>query len=260
MRDTLLLAAETAGRVLMEKYETGVAVSYKGAIDLVTEADLAAEQAIVALLRARHPHHDILAEEGDYGARGADQRWIVDPLDGTTNFAHGFPWFAVSIALEVRGEITLGAVFNPHNRELFVAEHGRGATLNGRRLRVSTIETLDRALLATGFAYDHKISPHNNYGHFQAFQRQAQAVRRAGVASLDLACVAAGRFDGFWELKLKAWDVAAGMLLVTEAGGRVSDYAGVPMPLDRGEILASNGHLHAAMQQVLSAPAGDDRS
>ena len=252
MRSTLLLAAETAGRILMEKYQGGVKVSYKGAIDLVTEADYAAEQAIVAVVRARHSDHDILAEEGDYGWRGADQRWIVDPLDGTTNFAHGFPWFAVSIALEVRGVLALGAVFNPHNRELFVAECGHGATLNDRPLRVSTTTELGRALLATGFAYDHKTSPDNNYLHFDRFQRAAQAVRRAGVASLDLACVAAGRFDGFWELKLKPWDVAAGVLLVGEAGGRVSDYAGAPMPLDRGEILASNGRLHLAMQQLLT--------
>lgn len=251
MRDTLLLAAEEAGRILMEKYETGVTVAYKGAIDLVTEADLASEQAVVTILRERHPGHDILAEEGDYGWQGADQRWIVDPLDGTTNFAHGFPWFAVSIALEVCGAVVLGAVFNPHNRELFVAERGKGATLNGRPLRVSTTATLDRALLATGFAYDHKVDPANNYQHFERFQRTAQAVRRAGVASLDLACVAAGRFDGFWELKLKPWDVAAGVLLVEEAGGQVSDYAGAPMPLDRGEILASNGQLHAAMRELL---------
>lgn len=251
MRDTLLLAANEAGRVLMTKYATGVTVAYKGAIDLVTEADLASEQAIVAILRQRHPDHDILAEEGDYGSRGADQRWIVDPLDGTTNFAHGFPWFAVSIALEVRGEVVLGAVFNPHNHELFVAEKGQGATLNGRRLQVSSTDELGRALLATGFAYDHKTCPDNNYSDFERFQRVAQAVRRAGVASLDLACVAAGRFDGFWELKLKPWDVAAGVLLVEEAGGRVSDYAGAAMPLDRGEILASNGRLHIAMRDLL---------
>lgn len=255
MRDTLLQAAAEAGRVLMEKYATGVTVAYKGAIDLVTEADLASEQAIVAILRQRHPQHDILAEEGDYGRRGSDQRWIVDPLDGTTNFAHGFPWFAVSIALEVRGVIELGAVFNPHNGELFVAERGRGATLNGRPLQVSSTDDLGRALLATGFAYDHKSCPDNNYGHFERFQRAAQAVRRAGVASLDLACVAAGRFDGFWELKLKPWDVAAGVLLVEEAGGLVSDYAGDAMPLDRGEILASNGRLHAAMRDVLRCKA-----
>jgi myo-inositol-1(or 4)-monophosphatase len=251
MRDTLLLAAREAGRVLMEKFAAGVTVAYKGAIDLVTEADLASEQAIVDILRQRHPEHDILAEEGDYGRRGADQCWIVDPLDGTTNFAHGFPWFAVSIALEVRGVVELGAVFNPHNGELFVAERGRGATLNGRRLRVSSTDDLGRALLATGFAYDHKSCPDNNYRNFERFQHAAQAVRRAGVASLDLACVAAGRFDGFWELKLKPWDVAAGTLLVEEAGGQISDYSGAAMPLDRGEILASNGRLHAAMRDIL---------
>ena len=252
MRETLLMSAEAAGRVLMEKLEKGVTVAYKGTIDLVTEADLASEQAIVAILRQRHPDHDILAEEGDYERKGADQRWIVDPLDGTTNFAHGFPWFAVSIALEVRGEVVLGAVFNPHNGELFVAERGLGAMLNGRPLHVSPTGELGRALLATGFAYDHKHSPENNYTEFERFQRATQAVRRAGVASLDLACVAAGRFDGFWELKLKPWDVAAGVLLVELAGGRVSDYAGAPMPVDRGEILASNGLLHVAMQELLN--------
>jgi len=257
MRETLMLAATAAGRVLMEKFATGVTVAYKGAIDLVTEADHAAEQAIVAILRTRHPDHDILAEESDYGRFGADQRWIVDPLDGTTNFAHGFPWFAVSIALEVRGEVVLGAVYNPHNHELFVAERGYGATLNARPLQVSSTADLGRALLATGFAYDHRTSPDNNYAHFARFQRVAQGVRRAGVASLDLACVAAGRFDGFWELKLKPWDVAAGVLLVAEAGGRVSDYAGAPMPLERCEILASNGHLHAVMQQILARRVGD---
>jgi myo-inositol-1(or 4)-monophosphatase len=251
MRDTLLLATSEAGRVLMEKYAAGVTVVYKGAIDLVTEADHAAERAVVAILRDRHPEHDILAEEGDYGWRGADQCWVVDPLDGTTNFAHGFPWFAVSIALVLRGSVVLAAVCNPYTRELYVAERGRGAALNDRPLHVSTTANLERALLATGFAYDHKHSPDNNYADFETFQRAAQAVRRAGVASLDLACVAAGRFDGFWELKLKPWDVAAGVLLVEEAGGRVSDYAGAPMPLDRGEILASNGRLHGAMQAIL---------
>jgi myo-inositol-1(or 4)-monophosphatase len=252
MLDTLLLATEEAGRVLMEKYHAGVKVAYKGAIDLVTEADIAAEQAIVEIIRHRHPDHDILAEEGHGCSHGADQRWIVDPLDGTTNFAHGFPWFAVSIALEVCGEVVLGAVFNPYNHELFVAEQGRGATLNGRLLHVSTTAVLERALLATGFAYDHKTSSDNNYAQFTSFQGAAQGVRRAGVASLDLACLAAGRFDGFWELMLKPWDVAAGVLLVEEAGGRVSDYAGAPMPLDRGQILASNGHLHGAMQAILA--------
>jgi myo-inositol-1(or 4)-monophosphatase len=213
---------------------------------------VAAEQAATALIRARHPGDDILAEEGGAERHGSERRWIIDPLDGTTNFAHGFPWFAVSIALEVSGEVVLGAVFNPHTHELFVAERGRGATLNGRSLHVSPTADIGKALLATGFAYDHKVSARNNYSQFERFQRAAQAVRRAGVASLDLACVAAGRFDGFWELQLKPWDVAAGVLLVEEAGGRVSDYAGAPMPLDRGQILASNGLLHARMQEILA--------
>lgn len=251
MRNLLLKAVEKAGQVLLEKFERNVAISYKGEIDLVTDADHAAEKVIVELLRERYPDHDILAEEGDYERRGADQCWIIDPLDGTTNYAHGLPWFAVSMALSVRGSVVLGAVFNPYNGELFVAERGQGATLGSRVLQVSTTETLDRSLLATGFAYDHKQNPDNNYVHFARLQRLAQAVRRVGSASLDLACVAAGRFDAFWELKLKSWDVAAGVLLVEEAGGVVTDYSGQPMALDRGEILASNGRLHQAMQAAL---------
>ncbi|PLX74367.1 MAG: inositol monophosphatase [Desulfuromonas sp.] len=252
MKNVLIEAVEAASKVLLDKFERGIAVEFKGAYDLVTEADRTSEHQIVSVLRKHCPDHDILAEEDDYGERRSDHCWIVDPLDGTTNYAHGFPWFAISIALQAGDDLVLGAVCNPYTRETYLAEQGRGATLNGRPLEVSTIDCLDRAMLATGFAYDHKESPVNNYDHFEHFQRAAQACRRPGVASLDLACVAAGRFDGFWEMNLKPWDIAAGVLLVREAGGLVSDFDGLPMSLERREILASNGRIHQPMQQVLA--------
>jgi myo-inositol-1(or 4)-monophosphatase len=235
----------------MENFERGIRVEFKGKYDLVTEADRQSEALIVSLIRERFPGHDILAEEADYGKLSSDYRWIIDPLDGTTNFAHGFPWFAVSIALEVRGELTLGVVYNPYVGEFYLAERGQGAFLNERRLKVSETRLLERALLATGFAYDHKSCKANNYDYFTRFQREAQACRRPGVASLDLASVAAGRFDGFWEMKLKPWDLAAGILLVEESGGRVSDFDGNPMTLDSLECLASNVLIHEEMQSIL---------
>lgn len=251
MKDLIIKAAREAGTLLMNHFERGIRVEFKGQYDLVTEADRQAEALIVGLIRERFPDHDILAEEDDYGTLHSDYRWIVDPLDGTTNFAHGFPWFAVSIALEVRGQLTLGVVYNPYVGELYFAERGQGTFLNDRRLQVSQTRLLERALLATGFAYDHKSCKANNYDYFTRFQKEAQACRRPGVASLDLACVAAGRFDGFWEMKLKPWDLAAGVLLVEESGGRVTDFDGNPMTLDSLECLASNVLIHDAMQKIL---------
>ena len=227
-----------------------IAVKEKAANDFVSAVDSEAEQAIISTLREAYPGHSILAEES--GASGkSEYQWIIDPLDGTTNFAHAFPWFAVSIALEEAGEIILGIVYQPYYEELFVAAKGQGATLNGQRLHVSAINRLDRALLATGFAPASTKSQANNFDHFIHFQEQAQACRRPGAASLDLACVAAGRFDGFWEMKLKPWDTAAGMLLVTEAGGRISDFAGAPFSPSHLECLASNGLVHDAMIAIL---------
>ncbi len=251
MKALLVKAARQAGQLLLEMRDKGVVVNFKGEVDLVTEADLAAEKLIVDMISRQFPSHDIVAEELGASSRGSDHRWIIDPLDGTTNFSHGLPWFAVSIGFEVRRELMLGVVFNPCNDEFFMAERGGGATLNGQSIAVSSIEQLDRALLATGFPYDRKQSSVNNYDHFINFQQAAQACRRPGAASLDLACLAAGRFDGYWEMKLKPWDVAAGVLLVEEAGGRVTDFDGAHMPLDRAECLASNGRIHAAMQAVL---------
>ena len=253
MLDTAIRAARRGGTVLMEKLGTDLRIDHKGAVDLVTEADRAAEQAIVAEIRDRFADHDILAEEGDYGQRRNDHCWIIDPLDGTTNFAHGFPWFAVSIGLEIAGQIVIGVVLNPHNNELFVAERGAGAFLTDRRLSVSRVERLDRSLLATGFPYDRKETAANNYDNFVNFQQAAQACRRPGVASLDLASVAAGRFDGYWEMKLKPWDVAAGSLLVAEAGGMLSDFAGGDFDIHGREVVASNGLIHQSMLDVLQA-------
>lgn len=251
MKTIGIQAALAGGEVLRGMFRGRLEVRHKGTVDLVTDADRRAEAAIVGVLRGTFPRHDILAEEGDYGDRGADYRWIIDPLDGTTNFAHGFPWFAVSVALEVRGEVMLGVIYQPLSDELYVAERGAGASLNGRPLRVSAVDRLDQALLATGFPYDRKASPANNYDHFVHFQQAAQACRRPGAASLDLALTAAGAFDGYWEMKLKPWDVAAGILLVAEAGGEVSDFSGQPATLDGTEWLASNGKIHDAMQDIL---------
>jgi len=252
MRGIALQAAEVGGTVLLEKFGTALQIRHKGDIDLVTDADLAAEAAIVQELRRTFPRHDILAEEGDYGSRSSSYQWIIDPLDGTTNFAHGLPWWAVSIALEVAGEVILGVVYNPVMGEMFVAEKGQGAWLNERPIRVSPTASLDQALLATGFPYDRKTSAANNYDHFVAFQQAAQACRRPGAASLDLVYTACGRFDGYWEMKLKPWDVAAGQLIVSEAGGRGSDFSGAGLDIHGAEILASNGLLHQPMLDILA--------
>ena len=251
MKQLILESAREAGKLLMAKFESGIRVEFKGKYDLVTEADRESEALIIKRIRDRFPEHDVLAEEGEYGCSGSDFRWIIDPLDGTTNYAHGFPWFAVSIALEIRGRLELGVVYNPYVGDLYFAERGAGATLNGRRLQVSKIATMEHSLLATGFAYNHKKCRANNYDYFTRFQKEAQACRRPGAASLDLASVAAGRFDGFWEMMLKPWDLAAGILLVEEAGGQVSTFDGQPMSLASLECLASNGLIHTEMQAIL---------
>ncbi len=246
-----LKAAAAGAKELEQRFGTVLDVRHKGAVDLVTDADRAAEAAIVAVLRQHYPDHDILAEEQDWGRREHPCRWIIDPLDGTTNFAHGFPWFAVSIALEIDGEIAVGVVHAPVQGRVFSARKGEGAWLDGRRLQVSAIDRLDQALLATGFPYDRKTSEVNNYDHFLRFQQAAQACRRAGAASLDLAYTAAGAFDGYWEMKLKPWDVAAGALLVCEAGGRVSDFSEETWTIYGQECLASNSRLHGEMSRIL---------
>jgi len=248
--------ARAAGAVQRDRYETELVVRTKSAsIDLVTEVDHACEALIVGALRRDRPGDAILAEEGGGDDRpGAEWRWVIDPLDGTMNYAHGYPRFCVSIGVQRGGLPCVGVVYDPLLDELFAATRGEGATCNGRALRVSDERELGRALLATGFAYDVHKSPQDNLDHFASFVKRVRGLRRDGSAALDLCYVAAGRFDGFWELKLHPWDVAAGNLIVEEAGGRTSDLSGRPPSGDGRETVASNGHLHDAMVEILRGP------
>jgi myo-inositol-1(or 4)-monophosphatase len=252
-------AALKAGGMLRENIHGLREISYKGDVNLVTEMDRRSERVIVGLLSASFPAHGIIAEEETRVRNASGFTWIVDPLDGTTNYAHGYPCFSVSIALEQGDEIILGAVYDPMRNELFTAQQGQGARLNGNPIRVSGIDVLIRSLLATGFPYDRKVSDKNNLNHFYELLMASQEVRRDGSAALDLCSVACGRFDGFWELKLKPWDVAAGSLILREAGGRVSDFSGSRFSIYDEEILASNGRIHDQMAALLQA-AGKSRA
>ncbi|CAI4029820.1 putative Nus factor SuhB [Nitrospira tepida] len=247
-------AARKAGAILREQARAGFGIDRKTSIvNLVTDADRAAEQAIVDHLLASFPTDGVLAEErGQDGRRESGCRWIIDPLDGTTNFAHGFPFYSISIALEREGVCTLGVVLDPIREELFTAEEGQGAWLNGRAIRVSSINTLDDALLTTGFAYDIRETADNNLDHFSRFALRAQGIRRTGSAALDLCYVAAGRLDGYWEVKLSPWDSAAGSVVLKEAGGRITHFNGSPYSIYGKDLVASNGPLHPAMLQVLA--------
>jgi myo-inositol-1(or 4)-monophosphatase len=244
-------AAREAGRLLRENVDKRGEIMFKGAVDLVTHFDRKSQEMIFRRLSAAFPGHGFLAEEGLSLPGTSGCRWIIDPIDGTTNFAHTFPIFCVSIALEQKGEVVVGVVYDPMRDELFEAVRGRGAFLNGARVRVSDIPELGKALLATGFPYDVRTSSFNNVREFNAFIVRAQAVRRCGSAALDLCYVACGRFDGFWELKLKPWDVAAGALIIEEAGGRVSDFEGRTFDPFNQQVLASNGLIHEEMRAVL---------
>ena len=240
--------------MLLDRFGRALQVRYKGVVDLVTEADELSERFIIRALRERFPSHAVLAEES--GASSPDpgtcrHRWLVDPLDGTTNFAHGYPIFAVSMALEVDRVVMLGVVYVPALRELYVAERGTGATLNGEPINVSSTDDLIHSLVATGFQYDPRARG-GNLPHWASFVQVTQGARRSGAAAFDLCCVAAGRLDGYWETGLAPWDSAAGVLAVQEAGGRVTTFSGDPFRVDAAECVASNGRIHAQMQTVLA--------
>ena len=244
--------ARAAGHVLLEKLGK-ITVSKKGDINLVTEADLASEALIVERISSHFPKNSILAEEGGdvITVEGSDSfKWIIDPLDGTTNYAHGYPCFCVTLALEHDGEIVLGVTFDPTRDELFAAEKGQGASLNGRRITVSETEKLSESLIVTGFPYDFKSRP-DFARHLNEFLYHSRGVRRDGSAAIDMAYVACGRYDGFWEEGLNPWDMAAGVLLINESGGQVTNYDGTPFSIYRPPLCASNGRIHGEMLQVL---------
>ena len=242
--------ARNAGALLKKKFNKTHKIQYKGDINLVTEADKMSENLIIKSIRREFPDHGILSEESPAVAGSGKIRWIVDPLDGTTNYAHGYPVFCVSIALENDGKVVLGVIYDPMREELFSTVRGKGVYLNGKNLSVSSIRDISRSLLATGFPYDIRESRENNLDYFSRMAVNVQAIRRAGAAALDLAYLAAGRFDGFWELKLKPWDTAAGCLMVEEAGGSVSDLAGKPWNISSPSVLASNGLIHSKMIRI----------
>jgi len=243
-------AACEAGALLLADFARPKNISYKGEVDIVTESDRRSEALIVGRLRDHFPQHAIVAEEGGTGAAaGARYCWYVDPLDGTTNFAHGYPCFAVSLGLLEDGDPLVGVVYNPVTQELFSAVRGEGAYLDHKRVHVSPIEKLATSLVATGFPTD-KLRQSRNINYYWGFTLRSHGVRRDGSAALDLCSVACGRFDAFWEFGLKSWDTAAGILLITEAGGMVSDFAGRPYHPGDPEILVSNGRIHAEMRQV----------
>lgn len=257
MLNFAMQAARDAGAILVDRLGRAQ-VSNKGYINLVTEADLASEKLIIERIKSHYPRHAILAEEsgdtaGQLLADGTSEwKWIIDPLDGTTNYAHGYPCFCVSIALERAGKIEVGVIYDPMRDEMFAAERGQGATLNERRMRVSNVEDLNRAMLCTGFPYNVRERP-NFVRDFEKFTMEAQAVRRDGSAAIDLAYLACGRFDGFWEDGLNAWDVAAGVLLIEEAGGQVTDFKGDLLNIYTPKVLATNGLVHEQMMRVLAS-------
>ena len=259
-------AVKEAGKIQEEKFGENFKIEHKGEINLVTEVDYQCEKVIIDIIKRDYPEHEILTEEAGSvkglppshspltkgGQMEGKYKWIIDPLDGTTNYAHSYPCFCASIGLEIDGEIVAGAVYNPMLDELFTSVKGKGAYLNEKRIGVSKIADINKSLLATGFPYDIRDSKENNLNHFCNFAVRAQAIRRPGSAVLDLCYLAAGRFDGFWELKLYPWDMAASSLIVKEAGGMITDFKGGEFSIYKGEMLATNGLIHKEMIEILS--------
>jgi len=243
--------AKESGKIQREYYEQRFAIHYKGDINLVTDVDYLCQEKIIELIEKDFPDDEIISEEKTNCYDNKKNRWIVDPLDGTTNYAHGYPFFCTSIAYEKAGELVLGVVYNPIFDELFYSKKGEGAYLNGNRIKVSTVQALKAALLSTGFPYDLVTNKRNNIDHFIKFLYTAQAIRRDGSAALNLCYLACGRFDGFWELKLNPWDVAAGYLILLESGGKITSFQGEPFDIYRDDVAASNGLIHESILEVI---------
>lgn len=246
--------AKEAGEFQVEKLHKTRTIEYKGKFNIVTEVDKECEKRIVSFLKDRFPSHDILAEEGGGKRSHSEWLWIVDPLDGTVNYSHAYPLFSVSIALMHQGKVVVGVVYEPNRNELFAAEKGGGAVCNDKPIRVSKNKDVYSSMIATGFAYNVADVDRNNVAYFNAFIKKCHAIRRDGVASVDLCYVACGRYDGFWELDLRPWDIAAGSLILEEAGGKVTMFNGSPLDIFGNEILASNGIIHDEMRSILKQP------
>src|SRR5579875_46269 len=255
-RESAIKAARQAGLLVSERLGRIRDIDYKGAYNIVTDVDRDSEELIVSILRSDFPDFGLVGEEGGEKQAGSPRRWLVDPIDGTTNYTHGYPFFSISIALEEAGRMVLGVVYNPLADELFWAEEGKGAWLNDRRLAVSAQRSLATSLLATGFPADTRAAPDDNMIRFFTLTDLSHGVRRDGSAALDLCFVAAGRLDGFRETKLSPWDVAAGIAIVSEAGGRISDLSGQPFDIRKGHILATNGLIHDEVVAVLESLKG----
>jgi len=240
-----------SGKIQRKYFEKNINIRHKGETDLVTDVDMACQEKIIGLIRKAFPDDDIISEEKKNDFNGEKNRWIIDPLDGTTNYAHGYPFFCTSIAYEEAGQITYGVVYNPIFNELFFGRKGAGAYLNGEKISVSLVGDLKQSLLSTGFPYNIATIKENNVDNFLNFLFKAQAVRRDGSAALNLCYVACGRFDAFWEMSLNSWDMAAGVLMVDEAGGTVTNLQGQEFSVYKDTIVASNGVIHEAMLEVL---------
>jgi len=251
-RETAFKAAREAGGLLRERVGHIKNIDYKGAYNIVTDVDRASERIVLDILKGEFPDFGVLAEESGAQTAGSGKRWLVDPLDGTTNFTHAYPFFCVSIGLESDGKVVLGVVYNPIAEELFWAEEGKGAWLNQEQIRVSHVDSLAASLLATGFAPDTRSAEDSNMAQFATVTELSHGVRRDGSAALDLCFVACGRLEGFWEMKLSPWDTAAGSLIVTEAGGRVTNLAGGAFDMSTGHILTTNGLIHDEIVSILT--------
>lgn len=250
--EVAIKAALEAGGILRRSLGRVREIAYKGENNLVTEVDRLSENTIIGVIKASFPSHGIFAEERGKSSSESDYLWIIDPLDGTTNYAHTYPVFSVSIALQIKGTLVLGVVYDPLREELFSAELGSGAYLNEKSIKVSAVRTVKESLLCTGFTHENEWMVEENLIHFANFIKRAQAVRRDGSAALDLCYVACGRYDGFWELGLNPWDTAAGSLILKEAGGKITDFNGREFSIYSEELLATNGIIHKEMLDVLS--------
>ena len=248
---TASIAARESGKIIKNQFGKKKEIMFKGRINPVTDVDMKSEAAIIEIIKNQYPDHDIITEESQIELAGSPFRWIIDPLDGTVNYSHDYPVCAVSIALEINGMIEIGVIYNPIREEFFHAVRGQGAYLNDEPIHVSKIENMEKSLLATGFPYDIRERRNNNLAQFNHLMMEAEGIRRDGSAALNLACTAMGRVEGYWEITISPWDIAAGILMVKEAGGEVADLENRPLSIYQKQVVATNGLIHAKLMEEL---------